>query len=197
VSFVVSLKADVWDGFNHKWSYRIKKTQTPLPIITIYFLGYPLKYHKVPVLKINRHYYDVVRQQQLSDKKEVFVESLTHDCYVIQISELDKQQQSKLERLLSIFDQRRHIKKDTHILELDENNYPEKYRRLIRRLQRAIAEPVIRKTMDVEDDYLDYLEDKVRVIEQQGQELKKNKQMIEENIVVVLFKWAYKVIINL
>ncbi len=158
----------------------IKKIQTPLPIITIYFLGYPLKYHKVPVIKINRHYYDVVKQQQLSGKKEVFIESLTHDSYVIQISELDKHQQSELERLLSIFDQNRHIAKDTHILELNENNYPEKYHRLIRRLQRAIAEPVIRKTMDVEDDYLDYLEDKERVIEQQGQELKKNKQVIEE-----------------
>ena len=163
----------------------IKKIQTPLPIITIYFLGYPLKYHKVPVIKINRHYYDVVKQQQLSDKKEVFIESLTHDSYVIQISELDKKQQSELERLLSIFDQNRHVAKDTHILELNENNYPEKYHRLIRRLQRAIAEPTIRKTMDVEDDYLDYLEDKERVIEQQGQELKKNKQMIEENKQVI------------
>ena len=104
---------------------------------------------------------------------------------MIQISELDKHQQSELERLLSIFDQRRHIAKDTHILELDETNYPEKYRRLIRRLQRAIAEPVIRKTMDVEDDYLDYLEDKERLIEQQGQELKKKDQKLEENKQVI------------
>ncbi len=158
----------------------IKKTQIPLPIITIYFLAYPLKYHKVPVIKIDRHYYDVVNQQTLSDKKEMFIESLTHDSYVIQISELDKHQQSELERLLSIFDQNRHIAQNTHILELNENHYPEKYHRLIRRLQRAIAEPMIRKTMDVEDDYLDYLEDKERMIEQQGLELKQKNQMIEE-----------------
>ena len=158
----------------------IKKTQTPLPIITIYFLGYPLKYHKVPVIKINRHYYDVVKQQQLSDQKEVFIESLTHDSYVIQISELDKAQQSELERLLSIFDQHRHITNDAHILELNENNYPKKYRRLIRRLQRAIAEPAIRKTMDVEDDYLDYLEDKERMIEHQEQIIEEKDQKLEE-----------------
>ena len=158
----------------------IKKTQIPLPIITIYFLAYPLKYHKVPVIKIDRHYYDVVNQQALSDKKEMFIESLTHDSYVIQISELDKHQQSELERLLSIFDQNRHIAQNTHILELNENHYPEKYHRLIRRLQHAIAEPMIRKTMDVEDDYLDYLEDKERMIEQQGLELKKKNQEIEE-----------------
>ena len=74
----------------------------------------------------------------------------------------------------------RHIAKDTHILELDENNYPQKYHRLIRRLQRAVAEPDIRKTMDVEDDYLDYLEDKERVIEQQGLKLKEKDQLIAE-----------------
>jgi hypothetical protein len=157
-----------------------KKTQTPLPIITIYFLGYPLKYHKVPVIKINRHYYDVVKQQRLSDKKEIFIESLTHDSYVIQISELDKQQQSELERLLSIFDQNRHITNNTHILELNENNYPQKYQRLIRRLQRAIAEPTIRKTMDVEDDYLDYLEDKERMIEYQEQIIEEKDQKLKE-----------------
>ena len=110
----------------------------------------------------------------------MFIESLTHDSYIIQISELDKHQQSELERLLSIFDQNRHIAQNTHILELNENHYPEKYHRLIRRLQRAIAEPMIRKTMDVEDDYLDYLEDKERMIEQQGLELKKKNQEIEE-----------------
>jgi hypothetical protein len=163
----------------------IKETQSPLPIITIYFLGYPLKHHKVPVIKINRHYYDVVKQQRLSNEREIFIESLTHDSYVIQISELDKKQQSELERLLSIFDQRRHIAKDTHILELNENNYPQKYRRLIRRLQRAVAEPDIRKTMDVEDDYLDYLEDKERVIEQQGLKLKEKDQRLEENKQVI------------
>jgi hypothetical protein len=157
-----------------------KKTQTPLPIITIYFLGYPLKYHKVPVIKINRHYYDVVKQQRLSDKKEIFIESLTHDSYVIQISELDKQQQSELERLLSIFDQNRHITNNTHILELNENNYPQKYQRLIRRLQRAIAESTIRKTMDVEDDYLDYLEDKERMIEYQEQIIEEKNRKLKE-----------------
>jgi hypothetical protein len=157
-----------------------KKTQTPLPIITIYFLGYPLKYHKVPVIKINRHYYDVVKQQRLSDKKEIFIESLTHDSYVIQISELDKQQ-SELERLLSIFDQNRHITNNTHILELNENNYPQKYQHLIRRLQRAIAEPTIRKTMDVEDDYQEQIiEEKDQKLKEKDQKLEKKNQLIAE-----------------
>jgi hypothetical protein len=106
--------------------------------------------------------------------------SLTHDSYVIQISELDKEQKSELERLLSIFDQKRHIDKDSHILELKEENYPAKYYHLIHRLQRAIAEPEVRTTMDVEDDYLEHLENQERLIEKQEQALEEKDQVIEK-----------------
>ena len=157
---------------------KIKKINTPLPIITIYFLAYPLEYHRVPVIKVDRRYHDVVKNEILRDHRETFIESLTHDSYVIQISELDKEQKSELERLLSIFDQKRHIDKDSHILELKEENYPAKYCHLIRRLQRAIAEPEVRTTMDVEDDYLEHLENQERLIEKQEQALEEKDQMI-------------------
>ncbi len=159
---------------------KIKKINTPLPIITIYFLAYPLEHHRVPVIRVDRRYHDVVKNEILSDHKETFIESLTHDSYVIQISELDKEQKSELERLLSIFDQKRHIDKDSHILELKEENYPAKYCHLIRRLQRAIAEPEVRTTMDVEDDYLEYLENQERLIEKQEQALEEKDQVIEK-----------------
>ena len=160
---------------------KIKKINTPLPIITLYFLAYPLEHHRVPVIRVDRRYHDVVKNKILSDHKETFIESLTHDSYVIQISELDKEQKSELERLLSIFDQKRHIDKDSHILELKEENYPAKYCRLIRRLQRAIAEPEVRTTMDVEDDYLEHLENQERLIEKQEQALEEKDQKLEEN----------------
>jgi len=159
---------------------KIKKINTPLPIITIYFLAYPLEHHRVPVIRVDRRYHDVVKNEILRDHRETFIESLTHDSYVIQISELDKEQKSELERLLSIFDQKRHIDKDSHILELKEENYPAKYCHLIRRLQRAIAEPEVRTTMDVEDDYLEHLENQERLIEKQEQALEEKDQKLEE-----------------
>ena len=159
---------------------KTKEVTTPLPIITIYFLGYCLDHIKVPVIKVNRHYYDVVNKKELINQKEIFIESLTHDSYIIQISQLDRQQQTEIERLLTIFDQHRHIATDNHILELNEIDYPNKYHPLIRRLQRAIAEPRIRRVMDIEDDYLEYLEDKERIIEEQSQAIEEQSQIIEE-----------------
>lgn len=59
----------------------------PLPIVTIYFLGFPLDNIPSGVIKINREYRDVVTQEIL-DIKEDFVELLTHDSYLIQVRKL-------------------------------------------------------------------------------------------------------------
>ncbi len=173
-------KDNRYTAFKPQKNGNIKEINTPFPIITIYFLAYPLEHNRVPVIRVDRCYHDVVKNKVLSDHKETFIESLTHDSYVIQISELDKEQKSELERLLSIFDQKRHLDKDSHILELKEENYPAKYCRLIRHLQRAIAEPEVRTTMDVEDDYLEHLENQERLIEKQELTLEENKQELEQ-----------------
>ena len=56
-----------------------------------------------------------------------------------------------------------------HILNIKEEEYPEKYRPLIRRLQSAILEPEMRKQMKIEDGILDEFEDMQRQILQQRQ----------------------------
>ena len=121
----------------------------------------------------------MTKQQEITTK-ETFIESLTHDSYVIQISLLNKDHQSELERLLSIFDQHQHLETDKHILDINENDYPKKYCQLIRRLQRAISEPKIRQTMDVEDEILEDLQNMERVID------KKDKVIAEKNQALAL-----------
>lgn len=153
--------------------------QRPLPIISIYFLGYALENIKTPVIKVNREYFDVVNQQKI-DCTETFIESLTHDSYVIQISQLREQHQTEIEQLLVIFDQRQHLISDEHILEIDETTYPEKYRPLIRRLLRAIAEPEVRKTMDIEDEVLADLQNLERKVEKKDQLLEEQAQKLDE-----------------
>ena len=111
--------------------------------------------------------------------KEEFIESLTHDSYVIQIPQLREKHQTAVERLLAIFDQK-HITSDVHILNIDENDYPKKYRPLIRRLQRAVSEPDLRKRMDIEDDILEELQDLERVIEKKDKALEANKKALNE-----------------
>ncbi len=149
-----------------------------LPIVTIYFLGYPLEHTTVPVIKVARHYYDVTNGEEIKDREE-FIESLTHDSYVIQIPHLRPDHRTDVEQLLMIFDQR-WITKDKHILAMNEADYPEKYREIIRRLQAIVVEPLVRRTMYVEDEILEELAMKERQIERQEKELAEAQRIIEE-----------------
>ena len=149
-----------------------------LPIISIYFLGHRLRGTDRAVIKVQREYYDGVTGEQLSCREE-FIESLTHDSFVVQIPSLQQPYQSRLEHLLSIFDQ--HRKVSDHILEINEDDYPEEYRQLVRRLIRAAAEKQVMDTMDAEDDILEELENMERTIEKKDKTIKEHREKLEEN----------------
>lgn len=157
-----------------------------MPILSIYFLGHKLKHITVPIIKVQRQYYDVTTGEQIKEREE-FIESLTHDSFIIQIPQLRPKYQTEVEQLLSVFDQK-NATSDHHILNVKEADFPEKYRPIIRRLQRAIAEPKVRKTMEIEDEILEDLQDLEREIAKKDKELeakdktiKENRKTIEEN----------------
>uniref|UniRef100_UPI000B0FAC56 hypothetical protein n=1 Tax=Candidatus Thiosymbion oneisti TaxID=589554 RepID=UPI000B0FAC56 len=155
------------------------KVQKAIPIISIYFLGYQLKHVNVPVIKVLRNYYDAATGQAISAREE-FIESLTHDSFVIQIPYLGPEYKTAAERLLAVFDQHLIVSGDEHILNIDEAAYPKEYRPVIRWLNRAITEPEIRQTMDVEDEILAELEDMERQIAGMGQALEEKDKTLEE-----------------
>jgi hypothetical protein len=109
-----------------------------IPILSIYFLGYPLDHFRVPVIRVQRECYDDATNEKLQGQEE-FIEVLTHDSYIIQIPYLKEDHQNEIEGMLSVFDQRKKTA-NSHVLNIKEEDYPEKYRSIIRRLQRAIVE---------------------------------------------------------
>ncbi len=123
----------------------------PLPIVTIYFLGFPLNSIQRGVVKINREYIDVVTQERL-DIKEEFVELLTHDSYLIQVQKLGHATKSRIERVLQIFSPIYQSPKDRHQLDFQGDTDDPLVRRMAERLGRAIASEEIRDKMDVEDE---------------------------------------------
>ncbi len=149
-----------------------------LPIISMYFLGHSLKHTEAPVIKVKRNYIDMATGEELKEKEE-FIESLTHDSYVIQIPKLKEKRRNELEMLLSIFDQGE-SRSNNHVLNIREENFPEKYQLVIRRLQRAIAETKVRDTMDLEDEILGELEDMERTIAKKNELIEESKKVIEE-----------------
>ena len=173
------------EEYSSRENYIKKKTSrrtsiTPIPLLTIYFLGYGLDHTKAPVIRVNRSYVDAVTGEKIVEKED-FIEGLTHDSYVIQIPYLKKNRQSKLLTLLSIFDQNNQTERDSgHILRINENDFSKEYREVIRRLQKAIAEPDVRNTMDMEDEIIEELKDKERVILRERAEKEKERAAKEK-----------------
>ena len=169
-------------GEQYKQGYTLAgsgKVPKAIPIISIYFLGYQLEHVSVPVIKVLRNYYDAATGQAISAREE-FIESLTHDSFVIQIPYLGPERKTAGERLLAVFDQHLKVSSDAHILNIDEDAYPEEYRPVIRWLNRAITEPKIRQTMDVEDDILAELEDMERQLAGMERALEEKDKALEE-----------------
>lgn len=75
-----------------------------LPITTIYILGFTLPEITTPCLKVARNYLDLVHKTVL-ETKSAFVERLTHDCFVVQVGRVTGRYQTRLDKLLSVFEQ--------------------------------------------------------------------------------------------
>ena len=86
--------------------------------------------------------------------REEFVEALTHDCCVVQVSRLPARRRNDLEKLLSVFDQDLRAADSRHALEVDGAAMPERYAPVLRRLQIAAASPDLRHLMLTEDEII-------------------------------------------
>ena len=144
-------------------SYTVNGELRAMPILSIYLLGHSLEHTESPVIRVVRQYLDATGREHIA-RQEDFIESLTHDSIIVQIPHLKQRRQNDLESLLGIFDQSQKDPADAHTLSIREEDYPEKFHGVIRRLIKAISEPDVRETMEVEDDYLEDLEDMERLV---------------------------------
>jgi hypothetical protein len=138
-----------------------KSRKQPVPIVNIFFLGHDLEYIKgIPVIKVEREYVDVLTGQKIH-QRDPFIESLTHDCYVICVKALKDRQGSELEALLSFFDQSKMVD-DPHFLQIDEKNVPAKYKPIMRRLNLATKDRQVLMEMlyqdAVQEEWQEYIQ---------------------------------------
>jgi hypothetical protein len=173
--------------------YEKDNRQKACPILSIYFLGHRLENVHVPVTRVQRKYYDNATGEELAIQED-FIESLTHNSFVIQIPELRKKRRNLLEQVLSVFEQPV-SEKTPHFLDFSESDYPPEYREVIRRLIKAAAEPRVRQTMDVEDEIIEELgnlerliairdktiEEKEKALEEKEKVLEDNARVLEDN----------------
>ncbi len=141
---------------------RTRKVGTP--IISIYFLGHKLDHTQASAIKVSRQYIDLITGEPILTR-ENFIESLTLDSYVIQIPYLTGRRRTELEVLLGVFDQSDPADDQHHILNFKAEDLPEKFRPIIRKLQKAVLDADIQSKMNLEDGIIDELEDMEREIE--------------------------------
>jgi hypothetical protein len=154
-------------------------------IYCIFLLGCGIGFPESPVIRVDSTVKDVTTDQPLYGPNE-FVDSLHHRSWIVQTEQLKSRRRTDLEKLLSIFDQENRTK-DHHILNVDEDDFPEEYRSVIRRLRMAFESEDIQIEMEMEDDYLEELRDREREIaqkekalEEQGKALKEKEKALEE-----------------
>ena len=82
----------------------INNERVILPITTIYILGFNLPEIASPCIKVERNYKDLINNKIINTKSD-FVEKLTHDSFIIQVERITNSYSTKLEKLLSLFEQ--------------------------------------------------------------------------------------------
>ncbi|TAE03816.1 MAG: hypothetical protein EAZ97_01010, partial [Bacteroidetes bacterium] len=127
-------------------------TKENLPIITIYFLNFKLENINFPLLKIARNYTNLV-SKEIFDLKNEFIENLTHDCYAIQIPLLRLNMQNRVEKLLSVFNQKYVTNRDQKIMHLppEWNDDPE-LKAMIERLNYPLQNEEMVLRAEAEDE---------------------------------------------
>lgn len=139
-------------GVNYSNPDEVSGKKAVLPILPIYFLGFPLSIQR-PVLKVGRQYQDLSSGEFISQKDD-FIEQLSHDCFVVQIPSLTEKAQTKIERILSIFNQKWLFDKEKKwLLQYDGTTEDEDVQLLLKRLSLAIETPNVKEQIRVEETF--------------------------------------------
>jgi hypothetical protein len=125
----------------------------PLPIITIYIMGFNLPDIKSPCFKIGREYVDLFTGEPTEERSH-FMERLTHDSYVVQAARIPEHRgRNPLNELLDLFEQRNFTN-----AEKTEKDYPYEpetagVREMRKVLSGLVTDPEARKQVALELEY--------------------------------------------
>lgn len=122
--------------------------EAPLPIISIYILGYNVEDIPVLATKVNRRIIDMSSQEELHIESD-FINLLTHTCYILQVRRLPAQRLSRIERFMTLFNQA-WIAEENFILDLEE--VPEEFKDIAEYLQRPLAEEELQRKLRAEEE---------------------------------------------
>ena len=127
----------------------------PLPIITVYFLNFCLDKALPKIIHVSREYRDATNGEVFTIRHE-FIESLTHDSYLVQIPLLDSDMENDLERSLMVFNQNYITSKSKRKLLLEGLNDTDDVlvKEMVRELEKTAADSSLDKYYELEEEML-------------------------------------------
>jgi methyl-accepting chemotaxis protein len=156
-----------------------------LPIISIYILGFDLSIDS-PAFMARPDCWDLRTNEKLNDN-DSFVENLTHTAYFIQTLRIKQSYKTKLDNLLSVFEQTNFVG-DTQVikgLSLSEEELGQKdaeLKEMINILRRAAADDETLAKLQKEQDYLEAMEEAFGKMDKELRQVKsENEQVKSEN----------------
>lgn len=139
-----------------------------LPTVAVYLLEHKVGDIEEPVLYVNHKTCDYYGNTVTKGMPNGFIDSLTHDSIIVQIPRLRasigadgrSHGKSKLDKVLSIFDQTLRDGSDTRLLSIDDTAFADDHdmEHILHRLTMAAADADMRHNMYVEDEYFSAIE---------------------------------------
>lgn len=170
-------------GEQYKKEDIINENKVILPITTIYILGFKLPEINTSCIKVERNYRDLVNKK-IIDTKSDFVEKLTHDSYIVQVERITDRYLTRLDKLLSVFEQTNFIDSSKITKEFNHDTDIEEVRIITDILHYSGTNPVEKKKIETEQEAwrtVDALTGDLREkSERLIQELNENKKEMNE-----------------
>ena len=169
-------------GVQYEDERNMTSPDAALPMVAVYLLGHKVGDIDVPVVYVSHHAYDYNEQPVTKGMPDPFVESLTHDSIIVQIPLLHGQINNRLDKVLSIFDQSRREERTHQVLNIDDSLYQgdADMQHIIRRLEKASADRMMRQEMNVEDEYYSAIEKRDTEILMRDRQLAEQKAQLTE-----------------
>ncbi|MEO7766812.1 MAG: hypothetical protein ABIS01_05270, partial [Ferruginibacter sp.] len=165
----------------------INNAKVILPITTIYILGFKLAEIDSPCLKVERNYKDLVTNRIIETKSD-FVEKLTHDSFIVQVERITDKYQTKLDKLLSVFEQTNFIDSNKITKQFKHDTDLEEVKIITDILHYTGTDPDEKKKIEIEQEawrtvnamFDDKEKELLKVINEKEKELDETKKVIDE-----------------
>ena len=172
----------------------IEGTKEILPISTIYILGFNIPEVNSACIHAERQYRDLVNNEPLLQKSD-FIEKLTHDSYVVQVNRITDRYKTRLDQLLSVFEQTNFVDDSEITKEYTHQINEEDVKLITTILHHSGTDPETRREIEIEAEawrsvnamfdekereYLKVLEEKDKALEEKDKTIDEKDKALEE-----------------